>query len=224
MKYYQSLISGKSVFYLLPKPRFNIKIRIILFVWRMVSRFQKKGGQATLQQVDKISTQWKFSFDSEVEEYLFAREMNLFVQRLINLRHRKALCLERASIICGALRLFGLPAQVVIGRKRSMTAIRGFEFHAWVVVSKNYNLQMSALDEMYVVQNRQQIRELLSHSFLVEAQIIDPDRLAKVLKSSRKTATLAIGIVLCCMVEIWLQNLSRNLAKQEVNGGINHLL
>ena len=82
------------------------------------------------------------------------------------------------------------------------------------IISKNYNYHMGALDEQYVIQNKDQIRLLLEDSFLTRYEIIDPDKLKQVLGDKKFTARLASSLISFCMVEIWLQSLNRINAKK----------
>ncbi|KYG30806.1 asparagine synthase-related protein [Priestia endophytica] len=77
------------------------------------------------------------------------------------------------------------------------------------IISKNYNYNMGALDEQYVLQNRNQISFLLENSFLSQYGIIDPDKLRRVMGNKKLTARLATCLISCCMIEIWLQSLNR---------------
>ncbi|MDI3410925.1 asparagine synthase-related protein [Bacillus sonorensis] len=87
------------------------------------------------------------------------------------------------------------------------------------IVSKNYNYNMGALDEQYVIQNIGQVKLLLEDSFLTQYKIIDPDKLRKALENKKMAAKLATSLISCCMVEIWLRSLHRidvkKLTKEE---------
>jgi len=97
-----------------------------------MSIFKTAGGNECLKYLENIQPVAKYSFSNKTEKYLFARKVNSFVQTWVNVKHKQAICLERAIIICASLRFLGLPAQVVIGRRGTMMSVINYEFHAWV--------------------------------------------------------------------------------------------
>lgn len=133
MKYYQFLITGDDKIHY-PVPRIGIvtKARMIFLVIKFMSIFKNKGGNECLKRLKKIQPTKNYNFSDKTKKYLFARKVNSFVQKWVNVKHKQAICLERAAVICAALRFVGLPAQVVIGRRRTIMSVIDYEFHAWV--------------------------------------------------------------------------------------------
>ena len=132
MKYYQFLMTGDDYFHNVPRVNLITKVCLIFFTLKFMSIFKKTGGNESLKCLEKIKPITNYNFSNKQEKYLFARKVNSFVQRWININHKQALCLERAVVICAALRYVGLPTQVVIGRRSTMMSVLDFEFHAWV--------------------------------------------------------------------------------------------
>ncbi|KYG30805.1 lasso peptide biosynthesis B2 protein [Priestia endophytica] len=132
MKYYQFLITGDNHIYDVPRINITTKVRLISLTLKFMAVFKKVGGNECLKILEKVKPIINYNFSDKTEKYLFARKVNSFVQIWINVKHKQALCLERATVICAALRFVGLPAQVVIGRRRTMMSVLEYEFHAWV--------------------------------------------------------------------------------------------
>ncbi|WP_028776449.1 lasso peptide biosynthesis protein [Shimazuella kribbensis] len=129
---YTFLITGK---YVQPKVKIPLTFliqspfRILSLLWQ----YKQKNGYEKLDLVRNVQQRLAVSFVDELETYWFARKIAGLTILWINLfRQGEALCLERAIIICSVLRSFGLPANVVLGKKLSFSMTERYPFHAWV--------------------------------------------------------------------------------------------
>ncbi|GAC43644.1 lasso peptide biosynthesis B2 protein [Paenibacillus popilliae] len=132
MNYYQQLITGESKEYVVPVFRWIDKMKILAITLTALQAYKKKGARHLLHRLQGISPIRKIRFDNATQSLLFARNICVFAQMIINYKNPQAICLERASVICTALRSMGLPAQVIIGRKASANSASDYDFHAWV--------------------------------------------------------------------------------------------
>lgn len=78
------------------------------------------------------------------------------------------------------------------------------------IISRNHRQVMSAANESYVVQNREQIFSILNeNAWLVQFGIINPNRLKRLSQQTHKLAQCGPGLVCCCMTELWLKSLEK---------------
>ena len=131
-EYYQMLITGKQRSYKVHRLKNGWKLRLLFHTYKILKIYKSRNSNYAISYLNNINTTEKMKFTSELEEYLFCREVAKYSQTLINLMSSSALCLERSLAICTALRCLGVYANVVVGRRIAMNASDGFEFHAWV--------------------------------------------------------------------------------------------
>jgi Transglutaminase-like superfamily len=125
-------IGGNREFFIPDVPK-GFLFRSMFYTLASLFRFSRFGANACLSRLEKAPVRYKVGFPNQDVEALFARKIitwTLFWIRI--LRNGKALCLERSIAIAYNLRLFGIPAQVVIGRKAAMTVTEKYDYHAWV--------------------------------------------------------------------------------------------
>ncbi|MBE9914424.1 lasso peptide biosynthesis B2 protein [Paenibacillus donghaensis] len=132
MNYYQLLITGEQKVYPVPHLQWIDKIKILRLTLGTIKSYKTKGARSILGILHDIPPIKRIYFENTTQSFLFARDICVFVQMIINFNNPKAICLERSSVICTALRSMGLPAQVVIGRKASANSASDYNFHAWV--------------------------------------------------------------------------------------------
>lgn len=134
MKFSQFLITGKNIFY--PVPRISIfkKTKIFFITYKTLRLYKRKSATDSLNLINGLEVIESKKFSNDVIKYLYSRKVVSYAQLFVNLFRKKALCLERSVAVCASLRYLGIDAQLIIGRKNAANAGDKFEFHAWVEV------------------------------------------------------------------------------------------
>ena len=86
------------------------------------------------------------------------------------------------------------------------------------IISRNHRQLMTAANEKYVVENRDQILSILGRdSILASMEIVNPEKME--VMNMAEWARSASGLICCCMMELWLRSV---LKGEEKNGELQN--
>ncbi|SHE66873.1 Transglutaminase-like superfamily protein [Seinonella peptonophila] len=127
MDYYQSMMTGSSENISTSKLTLLQLFKVIYSTVISIIKYHNVGAIKLMHQETKVMRKQSY------EDYLFARKITTLTFAILNIfRKDKALCIERASVLCYVLRNLNIEAQVVIGSKSAMNSTLDFPYHAWV--------------------------------------------------------------------------------------------
>jgi hypothetical protein len=153
--FYAFLITGEQKLLKSRLPMRFLFLNPFLVFW-LIQRYKRVDGCEKLRFLQSVPHRFHAVTTNEVNTYWIARKIAGLTILWINLfRQGKALCLERAIIICYVLRSFDLPAKVIIAKKLSFSMIEQYPFHAWV------ELYGKAVDEHQAVQQQYKLLDSL---------------------------------------------------------------